>query len=513
MSEDPFGALSDDWFTSAGEADKWKGRFACCNEAWDIVEKLSDDVQIKGSKKCEKAINFFIQWLEVEAHVFTRMKLLQILSKVLAGMPTSVYEKKAPKLAEALMKQWVEKKVFDLVSPNLITLWKQSGDFSKWTSAISTTLESKNPVVKMAFWQFLSDAAEQDPARARDEWKKLLKGSEILENAMADTDNRNNDTKHHAYRFIATVAIFMGKDKDKRYTKKIGELCEDEKKKKVIETEKETMRATMKENAIALKKAKRDAAGGGGGDDAKENDAVPAAKAHAAASLPNTVVQHAAAGGAAGGTLVTVSNEQVDALRAQLSSLQAIVDALNTKFESFYEFMEDEKKSRQNRRLITGTGASIHDLFENFLLSTIGMPHYLQRFKAAGANDIRMVEHFDVPFLKETIGVQNKLEGKLLVKFIGKFNEETMQFREWLKQQNVMRAYVNTFESKGIITWGILSDYCENVEAVQDAFRIKNKAHAHFLFTQLERYRNGELSDAAEVDSDASDESDSDDDE
>merc|ERR1712083_1091888 len=130
-------------------------------------------------------------------------------------------------------------------------------------------------------------------------------------------------------------------------------------------------------------------------------------------------------------------------------------------------------------------GASIHDLFENFLLSTIGMPHYLERFKSAGANDIRMVEHFDVPFLKETIGAMNKLEGKLLVKFIGKFNEETMQFREWLKKQNVMRAYVNTFESKGIITWAILSDFCETIEAVQEAFRIKNKAHAHFLYTQL----------------------------
>jgi len=116
-----------------------------------------------------------------------------------------------------------------------------------------------------------------------------------------------------------------------------------------------------------------------------------------------------------------------------------------------------------------------------------------------------MVEHFDVPFLKETIGVSNKLEGKLLVKFIGKFNEETQLFREWLNRQNVMRAYVNTFESKGIITWGILSDYCETIEAVQDAFRIKNKAHAHFLYTQLERYRNGELSDAALGDESSSD--------
>merc|ERR1712087_765667 len=200
------------------------------------------------------------------------------------------------------------------------------------------------------------------------------------------------------------------------------------------------------------------------------------------------------------------SNEEVNGLKEQIASLTKTLDEQKNRLDEVGAFVDEEKKSRNRRRLIVGTGASIHDLFENFLLSTIGMPHYLERFKTAGANDIRMEEHFDVPFLKETIGVQNKLEGKLLVKFIGKFNEETMQFREWLKKQNVMRAYVNTFESKGIITWGILSDFCETIEAVQEAFRIKNKAHAHFLYTQLERYRNGELSDAAmETDSDESD--------
>merc|ERR1712087_926851 len=206
------------------------------------------------------------------------------------------------------------------------------------------------------------------------------------------------------------------------------------------------------------------------------------------------------------------SNEEVNSLKEQIASLTKVLEEQKTKLEEVGAFVDEEKKSRNRRRLIVGTGASIHDLFENFLLNTIGMPHYLERFKSAGANDIRMVEHFDVPFLKESIGVSNKLEGKLLVKFIGKFNEETMQFREWLKKQNVMRAYVNTFESKGIITWSILSDFCETIEVVQDAFRIKNKAHAHFLYTQLERYRNGELSDNGDdsEDSDASDDSDED---
>ena len=297
----------------------------------------------------------------------------------------------------------------------------------------------------------------------------------------------------------------MAKDKDKKHIKKVNALCEEDKKKAAVDAEKENMRAIMKKNAMAIKKANKPkepkkktpkpaaggGGGGGGGDDQKQQ-AAPARNG----------------GGGGGGATVMVanaaSNEEVNALKSQIAALNKTIEEQKKDIDEFKAFMDDEKKSRNRRRLIVGTGASIHDLFENFLLATIGMPHYLERFKTAGANDIRMVEHFDVPFLKETIGVQNKLEGKLLVKFIGKFNEETMQFREWLKKQNVMRAYVNTFESKGIITWGILSDYCETIEAVQEAFRIKNKAHAHFLYTQLERYRNGELSiiNGSELDSD-----------
>eukprot|EP01083_Nonionella_stella_P010027 28660_1 len=526
MSQDPFGRLSDDWYTNAGEADKWKGRFGCCNEFWDILEPIEEGCKIKGGRKTEKAMLFFIQWLDVEQHVFTRVKLLQIFTKVLPGLNPSIYEKKNGKLAEALMKQWVEKKVFRFVTPVLVVLWQKCGEIGKWNSAVTNTLASANPVVKGAFWSFLATAAETDPAKAKDEWKKLLKSGEVLDAAVSDTDNRNNDTKKNAIRFLSSVAIFLAKDKEKKFIKKVNALCdEDAKKKSAIDTEKENMRAIMKKNAIAIKKSKKGpqsaAKGkskGKGGDDEKQSGAQ-APSGGAPSNANNNAGGGGAAAAAAPGQYVAnaASNEEVKALKEEIAKLNTFMEEGKAKIEELNAFMVDEKQSRNRRRLIVGSGASIHDLFENFLLNTIGMPHYLERFKTAGANDIRMVEHFDVPFLKETIGVQNKLEGKLLVKFIGKFNEETMQFREWLKKQNVMRAYVNTFESKGIITWGILSDYCETIEAVQEAFRIKNKAHAHFLYTQLERYRNGELSDApgdsdSDSDSDDSDsESDSDD--
>eukprot|EP01084_Bolivina_argentea_P047191 86950_1 len=234
---------------------------------------------------------------------------------------------------------------------------------------------------------------------------------------------------------------------------------------------------------------------GGGGDDEKSPGAGGGGGGKKGGRKRSKSPQPKGGGGGGGGAVQYVaagaSKEEVEGLKNQINVLSDGMQMLKMQFSEQKKFMSEQKKTRKNCRLVMGHGASIHDLFENFLLNTIHMPHYLERFKSAGANDIRMVEHFDVPFLKETIGVQNKLEGKLLVKFIGKFNEETLQFRGWLAKQNVMRAYVNIFESKGIITWDILSNYCETIEAVQEAFRIKNKAHAHFLFTQLERYRNG----------------------
>merc|ERR1712087_746713 len=111
-----------------------------------------------------------------------------------------------------------------------------------------------------------------------------------LDSSIADTDNRNNDTKKQAIRFIASVTIFMAKDKEKKHIKKVNALCaEDDKKKGSIDTEEENMGATMKKNAMALKaankpkKPKASAAkpqpGGGGGDDEKTSVGGQAAAA------------------------------------------------------------------------------------------------------------------------------------------------------------------------------------------------------------------------------------------
>merc|ERR1719361_3257119 len=159
------------------------------------------------------------------------------------------------------MRQWVEKKVFARVAPILVQLWLRvpSSDVGKWTGATNAMLESANPMVKGAFWSFLSEAAETNPAKAKDEWSKLLKSGEVLDAAIVDTDNRNTDTKKAALRFLCSVTIFMAKAKDgnaKKHIKKVNALMEeDPKKKSAIEAERNNMRATMKKNATALKKA------------------------------------------------------------------------------------------------------------------------------------------------------------------------------------------------------------------------------------------------------------------
>eukprot|EP01084_Bolivina_argentea_P175276 303576_1 len=389
MSEDPFSKLSDEWFTNAGEADKWKGRFACCNEVWDILEPIAEGTKIKGGKKTEKVMNYFIQWLDVEQHVFTRVKLLQILTKSLPGLNPSIYEKKNTKLAEALMKQWVEKKVYRFVTPVLVVLWSKCGEVGKWTSAITNTLQSANPIVRGAFWSFLADAAETDPAKAKDEWKKLLKSGEVLDEAISDTDNRNNDTKKQAFRFLCSVAIFMEKDKEKKHIKKINQLCDnDGKKKSIIDTEKENMRSIMKKNAMALKKANKP----------KQSKPKQSKQSKPKSSINNDDEKRETNNNNNNNNNIsiattTISNEQVNSLKEELLSLKKQFTEQKNGLDEIVKFVESEKQSRNKRRLIIGTGASIHDLFENFLLNTIGMPHYLERFKTAGANDIRMVEH------------------------------------------------------------------------------------------------------------------------
>ena len=135
---------------------------------------MEDGTKFKGGKKTEKAVGYFIQWLDIEQHVFTRVKLLLIFNKLLQGLPPSIFEKKNPKIAESLMRQWVEKKVFKQVTPILLLLWTLVGDIGKWTGAVSSTLESANPVVKGAFWLFLYEAATQNPGKAKAEYWIIL---------------------------------------------------------------------------------------------------------------------------------------------------------------------------------------------------------------------------------------------------------------------------------------------------------------------------------------------------
>merc|ERR1712129_91117 len=166
---------------------------------------------------------------------------------------------------------------------------------------------------------FLCDCAETDPSKAKDEWKKLLKSGEVQDAAIVDTDNRNNDTKKQAIRFLASVAILMAKDKEKKHMKKVNALCaEDDKKKALIDAEKENMRAVMKKNAMALKaanKPKKPKAspakppGGGGGGNAHPNADDEKASGN---SAPSGNVQYVAN---------AASNEEVNSLKEQIASL------------------------------------------------------------------------------------------------------------------------------------------------------------------------------------------------
>ena len=189
-----------------------------------------------------------------------------------------------------------------------------------------------------------------------------------------------------------------------------------------------------------------------------------------------------------------VSKDEIKEIKNVISNLDKQINEIERNIE---EVTNEIKKSSvgTRRKIVKGIKASTSDLFENLLVNVIGMGHYLPKFVAAKANDIRMVEHFDIPFLKDKIGVSNKLEGKLLVKFIGKFNDETVSFRDWMTKQKLMKRYINIFESKGVITWSILDDFCENKDDIKKAFKMKNDKHATYLYECLLRWRNGEITD------------------
>lgn len=131
MSKDLVGDLKDDWWQNAKEAQKWKPKFECMKEIFQILtgnEETNVEVtcEISDHKKAGDLLKILTDWLVNENHVFTRIAILRLFPKLIKALPKKTLEKYRPQLVESIMtKQWTEKKkpLLDLVTPTLIELW------------------------------------------------------------------------------------------------------------------------------------------------------------------------------------------------------------------------------------------------------------------------------------------------------------------------------------------------------------------------------------------------------
>ena len=136
-----------------------------------------------------------------------------------------------------------------------------------------------------------------------------------------------------------------------------------------------------------------------------------------------------------------------------------------------------------------------YEVFKDFLSHTVGLPNYLEKFESVDCADIRMIEHFDSEFLKDTLNITNPIHIKLLSKYFKQFNDASAIFKKHLiesKKPN-LKHYILQFEAKGVITWSLLSKCCTDKNSLKTMFEIENVEHLEALFGLITKYRNGKL--------------------
>ena len=125
------GNLSDEWWSNANGAEKWKPKYKCMKEVFEILTGREEtNVEIKddiaGHKKSADFMKILVKWMAEENHVFTRIAIFRLMPKVIKTVPEKTLKKYLPTMLETILtKQWMEKKaaLLRLVTPTLIPLW------------------------------------------------------------------------------------------------------------------------------------------------------------------------------------------------------------------------------------------------------------------------------------------------------------------------------------------------------------------------------------------------------
>ena len=129
--KDLIGKLSDEWWSNANSAEKWKSKYECMREVCEILTgKDETNVEIKDDiadhMKSGDFIDILVKWMSVENHVPTRIAIFRLMPKLIEAFPAEILNKDVPKILDTILtKQWMEKKaaLLQLVTPTLISLW------------------------------------------------------------------------------------------------------------------------------------------------------------------------------------------------------------------------------------------------------------------------------------------------------------------------------------------------------------------------------------------------------
>eukprot|EP00486_Rosalina_sp_Unknown_P000386 CAMPEP_0201564432 /NCGR_PEP_ID=MMETSP0190_2-20130828/2720_1 /ASSEMBLY_ACC=CAM_ASM_000263 /TAXON_ID=37353 /ORGANISM="Rosalina sp." /LENGTH=760 /DNA_ID=CAMNT_0047980613 /DNA_START=97 /DNA_END=2376 /DNA_ORIENTATION=+ len=135
MSKDLVGALKQKWWNNAKDASKWKPKYECINEIFNILtgnEEVNVEIQcgISDHEKADDLMRILTEWLVNENHIFVRIGILRIMPKLIEGFSKKIIMKYQTELIETIMtKQWRERKrsILVLTTPILIALLLKTG--------------------------------------------------------------------------------------------------------------------------------------------------------------------------------------------------------------------------------------------------------------------------------------------------------------------------------------------------------------------------------------------------
>ena len=144
---------------------------------------------------------------------------------------------------------------------------------------------------------------------------------------------------------------------------------------------------------------------------------------------------------------------------------------------------------------------------KDFVATTCNRPEYASNFINGGVDDICLLEFIeDADMLQSEFNIANKFHRQMIFKKITQFQQEMAEFKTFFEQNrhdkfNLRRLYAMAFESKGVVTWPLLSKVIGNKK--RNLKRLLSEADdglVQYIFDECKarmNYQKGAMHDAA----------------